>query len=125
MDIKIDPWKKLVIHEVIEYQFDDWVTQIAFNAKSSGGGIPTMQWVDGVVFSPTNFPTTNAVMQEQMNGTLHWSSVSFALKESFERQIVRDSATINLMDVSVNEIFRDLAGRLKDYSNDNRVDVKR
>lgn len=113
MDIEIDPWKKLVIHEVIEYKFDEWANQIAFNAKSSGGGIPTMQWVDGVVFSPANFPTTNEVTKEQLLGILHWSSVSFAIKEKFEKQIVQDNATINLMDVSVNEIFRELAIKLK------------
>ena len=28
MDITIEPWKKLIIHEIIEYQFDDWVKQI-------------------------------------------------------------------------------------------------
>ena len=116
LDIQIEPWKRLVIHEVIEYKFDEWVNQIAFNAKSSGGGIPTMQWADGIVFSPANFPTTNAVMQEQLGGTLHWSSVSFAIKEKFEKQIVQDNATINLMDVSVNEIFKDLAKKLKDQS---------
>ena len=116
MDIQIEPWKKLVIHEVIEYKFDEWINQIAFNSKSSGGGIPTMQWVDGIVFSPANFPTTNAVTMEQINGILHWSSVSFAVKEKFEKQIVQDNATINLMDVSVNETFRNLAIKLKEVS---------
>ena len=113
MDIEIEPWKKLVIHEVIEYKFDEWINQIAFNAKSSGGGIPTMQWADGIVFSPANFPTTNAVMQEQLDGTLHWSSVSFAIKDKFEKQIVQENATINLVDVSANEIFNKLADDLK------------
>ncbi len=116
MEIKIEPWRTLVIHEVIEYKFDEWVNQIAFNAKSSGGGIPTMQWADGIVFSPANFPSTNSVVREQMDGTLHWSSVSFAIKEKFEKQIVQDNATINLMDVSVNEIFRNLAKKLKEGS---------
>src|SRR3989338_8282777 len=87
MEISIEPWKKLVIHEVIEYKFDDWVKQIAFSTRSSGGAIPTMQWTNGVVFSPSNFPTTNVTVEEQLKGTLHWSSVSFAIKEKFEKQI--------------------------------------
>ncbi len=116
LDIQVLPWKKLVIHEVVEYKFDEWTNQIAFNAKSSGGGIPTIQWADGVVFSPANFPTTDSVAVEQMNGTLHWSSVSFAIKEKFEKQIVQDNATINLIDVSINEIFKDLAKMLKESS---------
>ena len=116
MEISIEPWKKLVIHEIIEYDFSDWVKQIAFSTRSSGGGIPTMQWADGIVFSPSNFPTTNATIDEQLKGTLHWSSVSFALKEKFEHQIVSENATINLVNVSVNTIFKELAQNLKGRS---------
>jgi hypothetical protein len=122
MEISIEPWKKLVIHEVIEYKFDDWVKQIAFSSRTSGGGIPTMQWTNGIVFSAVNFPTTNVTVEEQLKGILHWSSVSFAIKEKFEKQIVKENATINLVDVSVNEIFRELAQSLKSKSkfiNDN------
>ena len=116
MEISIQPWKKLVIHEVIEYKFDDWVRQIAFSTRTSGGVIPTMQWTNGIVFSPANFPTTNATVEQQLEGTLHWSSVSFAIKEKFEKQIVVDNATINLVDVSVNEIFKELSSTLKNQS---------
>ena len=116
MEISIEPWKKLVIHEVIEYKFDDWLKQIAFSTRSSGGAIPTMQWTNGIVFSPSNFPTTNVTVEEQLKGILHWSSVSFAIKEKFEKQIVIENATINLVDVSVNEIFKELAQNLKKQS---------
>lgn len=116
MEISIEPWKKLVIHEVIEYRFDDWVKQIAFSTRSSGGAIPTMQWINGIVFSPSNFPTTNVTVEEQLKGILHWSSVSFAIKEKFEKQIVIENATINFVDVSVNEIFKELSQNLKNQS---------
>ena len=116
MDITIEPWKKLVIHEIIEYQFDDWVKQIAFSTRSSGGGIPTMQWTNGIVFASSSLPTTNATVEEQLKGILHWSSVSFAIKEKFEKQIVKENATINLVDVSVNEIFNKLSIELKAQS---------
>ena len=116
MDITIEPWKKLIIHEIIEYQFDDWVKQIAFSTRSSGGGIPTMQWTNGIVFASSSLPTTNATVEEQLKGVLHWSSVSFAIKEKFEKQIVKENATINLVDVSVNEIFNKLSIELKTQS---------
>ena len=116
MDIRIEPWKKLIIHEIIEYQFDDWVKQIAFSTRSSGGGIPTMQWTNGIVFASSSLPTTNATVEEQLKGVLHWSSVSFAIKEKFEKQIVKENATINLVDVSVNEIFNKLSVELKAQS---------
>ena len=60
--------------------------------------------------------STNATVEEQLKGILHWSSVSFAIKEKFEKQIVKENATINLVDVSVNEIFKELAISLKSQS---------
>lgn len=116
MEITIEPWKKLIIHEVIEYSFDDWMTQIAFSSKTTGGAIPTINWANGIVFQSFNFPDTNIIVEEKLKGVLHWSSVMFAIKEKYEKQLIKDNATINLIDVSVNEIFKKLADRLKEHS---------
>jgi len=116
LEISIEPWKKLVIHEVIEYNFEDWMTQIAFSSKTAGGAIPAINWTNGVVFQSFNFPDANIIVEEKIKGVLHWSSVMFALKEKYERRIIKDNATINLIDVSVNEIFRELADKLKEHS---------
>lgn len=116
MEITIEPWKKLIIHEVIEYSFDDWMTQIAFSSKTAGGAIPTINWANGIVFQSFNFPDTNIIVEEKLKGVLHWSSVMFAIKEKYEKQLIKDNATINLIDVSVNEIFKKLADKLKEHS---------
>ncbi|MDC8437702.1 MAG: hypothetical protein LV468_01725 [Candidatus Nitrosotenuis sp.] len=116
LEIVIEPWKKLIIHEVIEYNFDDWITQIAFSSKTAGGGIPTINWANGIVFQSFNFPDTNGIVDEKLKGILHWSSVMFAIKEKFEKQIIKDNATINLIDVSVNEVFHGLAEKLRTHS---------
>jgi hypothetical protein len=124
LEILIEPWKKLVIHEVIEYNFDDWLTQMAFGSKTAGGVIPTINWVNGIVFQSFNFPDTNSIVEEKLKGTLHWSSVMFATKEKYEKQIIKDNATVNLIDVSVNEVFRELAEKLKEYSKHSRQKVQ-
>lgn len=116
MEIIIEPWKRLVIHEVIEYNFEDWMRQIAFSSKTAGGAIPAINWANGIVFQSFNFPDTNSIIDEKLKGILHWSSVMFAIKEKYEKQIIKDNATINLIDVSVNEVFRKLAEKLKEYS---------
>ena len=116
MEIIIEPWKKLIIHEVIEYRFDDWLKQIAFGSRSAGGVIPTMNWANGIVFQPFHFPDTDAIVHEKLNGILHWSSVIFAVKEKFEKQIVKEDGTINFIDISVNDIFGKVAEYLKTQS---------
>lgn len=113
MEVTVEPWKKLVIHEVIEYPFDDLVRIVLSQVRAAGGGISSMNWCNGVVFQHTVFPDTDGVVQEKLKGTIHYSSVVFAAKEKFERQIVKDAGTLNLVDVSANAIFRDLAGVLK------------
>ena len=116
LEIEIEPWKRLVIHEVIEYNFEDWLTQIAFSSKTAGGAIPTINWVNGIVFQSFNFPDTNSIIDEKLKGTLHWSSVMFAIKEKYEKQIIKDNATVNHIDVSVNDVFSKLAEKLKEHS---------
>jgi hypothetical protein len=116
LEITIDPWKELVIHEVLELKFDDWVTQVIATARSAGGGIPTIFWADGIAFHFTTFPDTETTVQEKIKGKIHYSSVTFAVKEKFERQVVREGGTVNFTDVGHNEIFSKLINKLKTES---------
>jgi hypothetical protein len=116
VDIVIEPWKKLVIHEILEYRFEDYVRDILANARAAGGGIASLKWANGIVFATSAFPDSESTLQEKIKGVLHYSSVVFAIKAKYERQIIRDAGTLNLMDVSTNEIFRDMAEILKKQS---------
>lgn len=113
MEVTIEPWKKLVVHEVIEYNFEDLVKIALSQARAAGGGISSMNWCNGMVFQHTAFPDTDSTVQEKLKGIIHYSSVVFAKKEKFERQVVKDTGTLNLVDVSANSIFRELAEVLK------------
>ena len=116
MEIIIEPWNQLVIHEVLELRFEDWVTQIIASARSAGGGIPTIFWAGGVSFHFATFPDTDTIVQEKLKGRIHYSSVTFAIKEKFEKQITRESGAINFTDVSHNETFSRLTEKLKAQS---------
>lgn len=113
LEIIIEPWNQLVIHEVLELRFEDWVTQIIASARSAGGGIPTIFWAGGVSFHFATFPDTDTIVQEKLKGRIHYSSVTFAIKEKFEKQIMRESGAINFTDVSHNEIFSKLTEKLR------------
>jgi hypothetical protein len=113
LEVTIEPWKKLVVHEVIKYNFDDLVKIVLSQSRAAGGGISSMNWCNGIVFQHTVFPDTDSVVQEKLKGTIHYISVVFAAKEKYERQVVRDAGTLNLVDVGANSIFRELAEVLK------------
>lgn len=113
MEISVEPWKKLVVHEVIEYGFEDLMRIVLSQSRAAGGGIASMNWCNGLVFQHGTFPDTESVVQEKLKGTIHYSSVVFARKDKFERQIVKESGTLNLVDVSANPIFFQLTDALK------------
>ena len=116
MEIIIEPWNQLIIHEVLELRFEDWITQIIASARSAGGCIPTIFWAGGVSFHFATFPDTDTIVQEKLKGRIHYSSVTFAIKEKFEKQIIREGGAVNFTDVSHNEIFSELTKRLRSQS---------
>ena len=116
MEITIEPWQKLVVHEVLELKYDDMILQTTSGARSAASGIPTILWANGIIFAISPFPDSDAVVEERLKGTIHYSSVTFAIKDKFERQVIKEGGTVNLADVSHNEIFSKLAEKLKDQS---------
>lgn len=117
MEVVIKPYRKIVVHELIEYELKDWMDIILAGIRSVGGTMPTLFWCDGVVFQTSPFnPNSESIIREQLKGIVHYSAVTFALKERFENEIRSDKGTILLIDVSANPNFAKLAKKLKENS---------
>jgi hypothetical protein len=120
MEILVEPWKKLIIHELLEYKFEDLAKLVATQSVQQGGtAIPTISWAEGVAFLISPFPDeSEVIIEEKLKGIIHYNTVLFALKPGFEAEIfLRGSQVrINLIDVGTNEIFRLLARTLKDHA---------
>jgi len=120
MEIIVEPWKKLVIHELLEYKFEDLAKLVATQSVQQGGtAIPTISWAGGVAFLISPFPDeSEVIIEEKLKGIIHYNTVLFALKPGFEAEIfMRGSQVrINLIDVGTNEIFRLLAETLKKHA---------
>jgi hypothetical protein len=120
MEIIVEPWKRLVIHELLEYKFEDLAKLVATQSVQQGGtAIPTISWAEGVAFLISPFPDeSEVIIEEKLKGIIHYNTVLFALKPGFEAEIfMRGSQVrINLIDVGTNEIFRLLAGTLKKHA---------
>ena len=56
---------------------------------------------------------TSQIIDDEVNGVLHFQRVTYAIKEKFEKRIVRGNVTINLLDQNEQPLYRDLAKKLK------------
>ena len=117
-EIIIEPYKKIVIHEAIEYRFDDYVDLVLTGARAAGGTtIPIIQWCNGIVFQVVPFNlNSEKVIEEQLEGVVHYSTVSFALKERYEPEVRLALGTLRMVNASANSNFIAIADMLKQRS---------
>lgn len=117
MEISVEPWKKLIIHELLEYKFEDLAKLVATQSVQQGGtAIPTISWACGVAFLISPFPDeSEVIIEEKLKGIIHYNTVLFALKTNFEAEIFMRGSQIriNLIDVGTNDIFKQLSETLK------------
>ncbi len=120
MDIIVDRGRRLVIHELLEYKFEDLAKLVATQSVQQGGtAIPTISWAEGVAFLISPFPDeSEVIIEEKLKGIIHYNTVLFALKQNFEAEIFMRGSQIriNLIDVGTNEIFKLLARTLKQHA---------
>ncbi len=114
------PWKEIVIHEIIEWKPDDLFALIAREMLESGvvGVIPSTNWAEGIVFDISQFTETDEVVRERLNGTVHYSSVEFARMPEYKPEVqVNLGGTyyrVRLTRADMNPVFVELAKYLKE-----------
>ena len=115
MEITIEPYRKIVIHEVVEIAFTDLIDQILNQTRAAGGTtIPMLSWCNGVAFQIMPFNSNSEeIIRESLRGTIHYAAVTFALKQKFEREIMRKGGTVLLLNQSANVNFMALAETMK------------
>jgi hypothetical protein len=115
-EIVIEPYKKIVIHEVIENRFPDLVNAVLNEARAAGGTtIPQLSWCGGIVFQVFPFSAeSEAVIKAQLQGTIHYSNVTFAVKEKYEKEVRMPEGSVFLVDESANLNFVRLAEKLRE-----------
>jgi hypothetical protein len=119
LQISIEPYKKIVVHEVLELGFNDLIDQMINQTRAVGGAtIPMLSWCNGIAFQIAPFnPNSEEIIKESLKGIIHYSAVTFASKENFEREIIRPSGTVLLVNQSANANFASLADTLRSLAN--------
>ena len=104
-----------MIHEEIHYSFDDLIKLTSLGIQPGGLAGP-LKWAEGIIFRNSGMPPTDEVIKEQLQGTVHWNLVEWALMPVYEKVIlIRDiNAKIPIIDVSTNTILSAVAKTLRD-----------
>ena len=117
VEISFDLAKKIVVHDVQEYTFDNLMQEFISKEQAGGEVGAVLIWADGVVMEVSWYPIDRqAASKDFFEGIHHIHQVTFALKEKFEKQVIKGNVTINFLNQSEIEVYRDLAKKLKEQS---------
>ena len=119
--VKIELYKtqELRVHDVLEYKFEDLMQEFVSEEEAGAEGEKqrTLIWAHGVVMWIAYIERpTSQIVDDEVNGILHFQRVTYAIKEKFEKRVVRGNVTINLLDQEEQPLYRDLAKKLKERS---------
>jgi len=108
------PYDELIIHELVRYKLEDLVNLNALGVQSGGMGKP-LYWAAGLAMVTYTLPSTDAVVNDQLNGKAHWAHVAYAPMPKFESYIVikENSVRIPVINASTNPIFNAAASWIK------------
>ena len=114
VEVVYQPWKKIVIHEIVDYALDDLVRLQSLGVEPGGLGDPLL-WAEGIVFSSSTMLETKDVVKEKLEGIIHWSSVEWARMPEFKEVIVIKETNVKVLiiDVSAHPIYKTVSKWLK------------
>ena len=115
VEVVYQPWKKIVIHEIVDYALDYLVRLQSLGVEPGGLGDPLL-WADGIVFSSSTMLETKDVVKEKLEGIIHWSSVEWARMPEFKEVIVIKETNVKVLiiDVSAHPIYKTVSKWLKE-----------
>ena len=116
VEVVYQPWKKIVIHEIVKYALDDLVRLQSLGVEPGGLGAPLL-WVGGIVFSSSTMLETKDVIKEKLEGAVHWSSVEWALMPEFRDVIIikETNVKVPIINVTAHPIYKTVSKWLKEH----------
>ena len=115
------PWKEVIIHEVIELPFDEFINKHSVGVPTGGMAHPLL-WAEGVVFNRAAAPPSPEMIKENLEGKVHLMGVEWAPMPEY-RSIVEIHETkvrIPIVNVTATEILREVAKWLKQSAKSHR-----
>ena len=116
VEIVYEPWKRIVIHEIVRYALDNLIKVQSLGVEPGGLAEPLL-WADGIVFSRSTILETKEVLKEKIEGVVHWSSVEWAIMSEFKEVIVikETNVKVPIIDVSAHPIYKTVSRWLREH----------
>ncbi len=78
VEVEYHPVTKVIVHEAIKYELDEFLRMKAMPLPNGGPPQP-VRWIDGVIFLFGAMPMTPELINEMVHdGTVHWAFIEFA-----------------------------------------------
>lgn len=108
------PWEEIIVHEAIEYSFEEFIKMRSVGVPTGGLGNPLL-WAEGVVFVRSVMPPSPDMIKENLEGRIHISGIEWALMPQFRNivDIFETKVKIPIINVSSNAILSEVAKWLK------------
>lgn len=107
------PWKEIVVHETVKYDSLEKFIELKTTGLPKGIPIEPLLWADGVLFTRVLMGSTADVVKDMLQGTLHFLSVEYVPMQKYQKSITHGETTLNIIDVTKTEPFRDMVKALK------------
>lgn len=114
VEFEYQPWKKIIVHDVIKVPLEFFLSTHVIGVQEGGVARP-LNWVDGVLFVHVPMRPTEDVVEEQLEGKLHWASLTYTLLKDYQPGFIRPgNVRIPVVDVSNNLIFKEMVKWIKE-----------
>jgi len=117
VDIEYKPAVKIVVHEIIRSEFQDFLNMFAI-PQPSGAQRPNARWIDGILFIFKGFPPSPDALRDKIQGILHWEIVNFTEMKKYTPTVTnpKNNIIIDVLDNSNNTAVSDFIRWLKNKS---------
>ena len=115
VDVEYQPVKKVVVHEAIKYDLDEFLRMKA-QALPNGQPPQAVRWVDGLVFAFNGMALTPELVNERVrDGVIHWEFIEFAEMPKYEKVVTHPDTQVQLrvVDGSNNSAVGDVIRHFK------------
>ena len=114
VEFEYQPWKKIVVHEIVEYPLEYFINKHSIRAQEGGTGAP-LNWANGIVFEHSTIRPIDDVIKEQIKGTIHWSYLHYAFMLDFKKELEGPRAVkIPIVNLSNHYIFSSMSKWIKE-----------